>query len=168
MAGSDHRSSGGGANFQCLPDDPEYSSTKIEATASSLRLVQYVETPNLVHHRVPCVACEAEQRLTMIMIPAKTRCPSSDWNLDYRGHLMTELETNGGEPDNFTAADIRGPRSFVCVDEHAESLTSKPVDSWIGGVLHAVRAGCTGGGALMNCPPYKSDNSALSCVVCSK
>ena len=168
MAGSDHKSSGGGANFQCLPDDPEYSNKSIPALFSSLRFVQYIEMPNLYRHRVPCAACEAKGRLSLIMIPAKTRCPTSDWKLEYRGYLMSELEHSGSKPDDFSSASVRGPLSFVCVDEIAESLGSVPLSTWSGGVLHTVRAGCTGGGALVNCPPYKSDNSALSCVVCSK
>ena len=80
---------------------------------------------------------------------------------------MSELEHDSYKPDDFSHASYRGPRSFVCVDENAESFGSIP-DTWAGGVLHTVGTSCTGSGAVINCPPDKSDNSALSCVVCSK
>ena len=47
MTGLDYVSSGGGANYQCLPEDPEYSSYRIPAPMSSLRNTLYNESPNL-------------------------------------------------------------------------------------------------------------------------
>ena len=86
MAGPDIYSSGGGSNYQCLPDDPEYSSYRVPATKSSLRNIVYIESPNIygvnLHvQRVPCIACESQRRVTLMMIPGKIRCPTSDWTL---------------------------------------------------------------------------------------
>ena len=61
MANSDHLSSGGGSNYQCLPEDPGYSD-KITSNVpfSTLRAVKYetvlanVFGQDLTKHRVPC------------------------------------------------------------------------------------------------------------------
>ena len=58
-------------------------------------------------------------RETKLMIPAKTRCPNSDWVIDR--HFRT---------------------SYVCVDEEPESVTSKPITgSWFWALLYPVAAG---------------------------
>ena len=172
MTGLDYVSSGGGANYQCLPEDPEYSSYRIPAPMSSLRNTLYIESPNfagqsLSYRRVPCVACETMQRVSLIMIPGKTRCLSSDWTLDYRGYVMSQLEHNANDSLDFNGAAKRGRGNYVCVDESSEPLSSTRAKSH-GAVIHTVAALCTGDDAIVGCPPYKADNSALSCVVCSK
>ena len=84
MTGPDHKSSGGGANYQCLPDDPEYDPQAISNVPhSKLRSVFYdgrdLFSPNIDQHQVPCTVCETDRRITKLMIPAKTRCPTSEW-----------------------------------------------------------------------------------------
>ena len=169
MAGPDVGSNGGGSNYQCLPDDPEYSSYRVPATMSSLRNIVYIESPNGVNlhvQRVPCIACESQRRVTLIMIPGKIRCPTSDWTLEYCGYVMSEYEHHKADHGNFEHTRSRGRGTYICVDEESEPLSKKP-KAW-GGVLHTVSALCTGDDALDGCPPYKTDFSALSCVVCSK
>ena len=172
----------GGTNYQCLPADPEYYITNIPSKAyqSTLRPMQYwvIDMPDLKHLQhlnVPCVACETNQRVTMLMIPAMTRCPTSEWHLEYRGYLMSEIEHGGGKEGQDDlgkfALDTRSFTSYICVDKESESLTPKPrpaEDLWGGGFLHPVEADCTGENKLRSCPPYRGDNSALACVVCSK
>lgn len=175
MAGPDYRSSGGGSNYQCLPDDPEYepTTTTPKAFHSSLRSVHYYTEGDdsllgkaRERRYTPCVICETEQRIMTLMIPAKTRCPTSEWTLDYKGYVMSELEHTYRKPKDFTQSQERASRSYVCVDSDAESLYSKT--TYYGAILHPVYAQCAADGGLLNCPPYRDDNSALSCVVCSK
>ena len=54
MAGPDISSNGGGSNYQCLPDDPEYSSYRVPATMSSLRNIVYIESPNIMASTCMC------------------------------------------------------------------------------------------------------------------
>ena len=44
---------------------------------------------NLYDQNIPCTVCYASTRAAMIMVPAKTECPSS-WTREYYGYLMTE------------------------------------------------------------------------------
>lgn len=101
------------------------------------------------------------------MIPGKTRCPSSSWNLEYRGYVMSELEHGPDSQINVQYANGRGRGNYVCVDERSEPASSTRPRTHAA-VLHTVEALCSGDDAVLGCPPYKSDKSALSCVVCSK
>lgn len=171
MAGSAFYADGGGSNYQCLPDDPDYMPDG-HTGPSLLRPIQY-ETltsrnmfgSDVFMESVPCVACETMQRVSQIIIPGKTRCPSSDWNLDYQGYLMTETVT--GSPA--LLGTTRGRGSYTCVDVKAEKSTIKLVKQWMGGAIYPVSVDCktAEGNTLFPCPPYK-DNTALSCVVCSR
>ena len=170
MTGPDHKSSGGGANYQCLPDDPEYDPQAISNVPhSKLRSVFYdghdLFSPNIDQHQVPCTVCETDRRITKLMIPAKTRCPTSEWVLEYKGYIMSSAEYH--VVGNYIK-DGSDKMSYVCIDAKAESVTSKQTGLWSGHHLYAVTASCSGDGALANCPPYLSDGRALSCVVCSK
>ena len=88
----------GGTEKLCLPLDPDYISVAHSTSAtlhSTLHGAEY-ETQNGPHHNlhdhnVPCAVCYASTRIAMIMIPAKTQCPSS-WTREYYGYLMTERE----------------------------------------------------------------------------
>ena len=44
------------------------------------------------HHNVPCAVCYASTRVAVIMIPAKTQCPST-WTLEYSGYLIKIINT---------------------------------------------------------------------------
>lgn len=173
MAAPDHRASGGGSNYQCLPSDAEYD--KYAPTAplhSVLRRVWYEiqMTPNvfpkpLHQHLVPCAVCEANQRITKLMMPAAVRCPTSDWTLEFKGYLMTIADTYN---DKVTIiANNYYKTTYECVDQESESLTSAPNTEWTGSPIYLSRAQCSGDGALGSCPPYQTDK-ALSCVVCTK
>ena len=176
MAGPDLRSSGGGSNYLCLPDDPSYDPQAPKgAVYSFLSSAQYEVRKSsyifskiflIFQHYVPCAVCETEQCTSQLMIPATTRCPSNDWVLEYKGYLMTSA-SHYGNGTEIKTEHFRG--SYVCVDSEAEAKPSPAVGGWVEGVtLYAVSASCAGSGALKNCPPYKGDTTALSCVVCSK
>ena len=178
MAGPDTRSTGGASNHQCLPSDPQYypSNNPSKAFHSSLRPTSYYVAymPDLIHihrHFAPCAVCEANQRVTTLMIPAMTRCPTSDWHLDYSGYLMSEIEHTYKKKDDFAQTRGRASVNYICLDKNAESLTGNPrlkdVD-YGGAIINPVDADCSGIGGLTNCPPYHANNIAIACVVCSK
>ena len=96
VAVPDHGASGGGSNYMCLPADPEYhpNSPNNVLSATIFRVWYEIDNnldklPNLHRDSVPCAVCESDQRLTQLMMPAKTRCPTSDWVLEYSGFLMS-------------------------------------------------------------------------------
>ena len=172
MANSDYRTPGGGTNYLCLPSDPEYDSYAPDNVPHTVLTRVWYETqenlnafPNpTFQHLAPCAVCESDQRVTKVMIPAAVRCPNSDWVLEYKGYVMSMVDTH---TDGTFVKGEYFSTSYVCVDQKAESLTSKPNTDWSGSPLYLSRAQCTGAGALGSCPPYKS-GKALSCVVCTK
>ena len=165
VEGKDHRSVGGGTNHQCLPDDPEYNPKAPGAGHSMLRATLYRIDGEQNYKRVPCVACETNQRVNQIMIPGKTRCPSADWTVEYQGYIMSQAEHNGGGND--LMGGIYYATSYICVDAQPEAYTNKYINGNDGNLLYFTNAACSGYGSLENCPPCKN-NPTLSCVVCTK
>ena len=149
---------GGGANYLCMPKDPEYTLRY----RSSLTVNSYVygseyEFPlqGTHDHNVPCAVCCVSTRPTVYMIPAKTSCPPN-WTREYYGYIMTEY--TGVHNTN-----IRGRTMFECVDKDQESLSGSHGDT--NGVLfYHVEADCNTG---LPCPPY-NNYKQLNCVVCTK
>jgi hypothetical protein len=44
---------------------------------------------HLNNYNVPCAVCYVSTRTSVLMIPAKTQCPSS-WTREYYGYLTSE------------------------------------------------------------------------------
>ena len=156
--GTAHDHAGGGVEKLCLPLDPDYINASQSTSANFFSTIQGAEYQtlngphnNLYNHNVPCAVCYASTRAAMIMIPAKTQCPSS-WTREYYGYLMTEREHH----DHY-----RG--SFDCVDVNPDVIpnTSANTD---GALFQYVTASCNTG---IQCPPYVS-NKVISCAVCTK
>ena len=156
--GSEHRNPGGGAERLCLPLDPDYINapqslaTSYRSTLHGAEYHTYSQGPlQSVHdHNVPCAVCYASTRAAMIMVPAKTVCPSS-WTREYYGYLMTDNE----HPNHHRSA-------FDCVDLNPEVVPGERANAE--GVLFSyVTATCNG----LQCPPYVA-NKVVSCVVCTK
>ena len=88
-----HEHKGGAANYICMPNDPEYTLPY----QSGVRGHSYVygteyEVPLVSgrsQHNAPCAVCYVPTMNTVIMIPAKTSCPSG-WTREYYGYLMSE------------------------------------------------------------------------------
>ena len=149
---SDRTHDGGGSNYLCMPEDPEYTLSH----ALGIRDHSYVygteyeggplQSSN--HHNAPCAVCYVSTRETVLMIPAKTSCPTS-WTREYYGYLMSSY---------------RGHRraTFECVDADQESIRGSAPNT-NGASFHHVEASCNG----MPCPPYNQEKE-LNCVVCTK
>ena len=152
-AGGSHslEDTGGGVNFQCMPLDPQYTlSTQSGVIGHTYIYGTEYNLPLQGSHRhnVPCAVCYVSTRETVLMIPAKTSCPTS-WTREYYGFIMSEYRG-------------RSASTYECVDEDQESLPSSGAHTF-GTLLHHVEASCNG----MPCPPYDAQKE-LTCVVCTK
>ena len=150
--GTFYSHTGGGANHLCMPLDPEYTLSYRARVAgySTVYGAEYAENPleGTHHHNVPCAVCYVSTRETVLMIPAKTSCPTA-WTREYYGYLMTE--------------HYRHQRSnYECVDEDQESIAGSHANT-NGALFYHVEANCNG----MPCPPY-DNTKELNCVVCTK
>ena len=150
-AGSYFGHTGSGSNYLCMPHDPEY--THQTRSGDQFHGVIYgAEYENPIQgtddHGVPCAVCLASSRETVLMIPAKTSCPTS-WTAEYSGYLMSERNTYKRT-------------MYECVDQAMESLAGSS-GSTDGALFYHVEVEC---GTGLPCPPYIEQNE-LSCVVCT-
>ena len=156
-AGSDHLEHGGGANYICLTDEPEFLSYTpgISDLQSYIYGAEYEAYQNsgplgsLHDHNVPCVVCYVSTRISYLMIPAKITCPKT-WTTEYQGYLMAERFNH------------KRNAVYECVDKDAESIPGS-VASTSGALFYHVQAQCNG----ILCPPYDKEKE-LACVVCTK
>ena len=151
--GSDYSQSGGGANYLCLPNNPQYSKDGVPSgsTFSYLYGSEYQSTLVGTHqHNVPCTVCYVATRASTLMIPAHTTCPTS-WTKEYQGYLMAEKNTHARSA------------AYECVDEDAESVAESSANT-NGALFYHVVATC---GKGLPCPPYVTTKT-ITCVVCTK
>ena len=149
--GSFFNHQGGGANYLCLPMDPEYNLPS-RAGVGGINPVWGAEYEGPVEgehdHDVPCAVCHGTTRVAVLMIPAKTSCPTS-WTEEYDGYLMS--------------THINNYRTmFVCVDRAQESIPGTAAGT-NGALFYHTEADCT----ILPCPPYNNEQE-LNCVVCTK
>ena len=80
----------GGSGYLCMPSDPDYTLRYQNGVQghSPLYGTEY-QSPvqGKSDHNVPCAVCLASTRETVLMLPAKTSCPTS-WTEEYDGYLM--------------------------------------------------------------------------------
>ena len=153
-AGSWWSHTGGGANYLCLPDDPDYLAftpgvqNHSPIYGTEYQTFQGVTLPGMHDHNVPCAICRTRQE-TVLMIPAKTQCPDS-WRVEYVGYLMATQGTNNHHRT-----------MYECVDKNPEAIPGL-VSNTNGAVFYHVEANCNG----LLCPPYDPQKE-LTCVVCT-
>ena len=152
MAGAHYTHKGGGANFLCLPEEPDYKTLKTSYSSNYAPLygTEYEYPIAGIHdHGVPCAVCYVSGRSAKVMLPAITSCPDNTWTKEYIGYIMAG---HYGHRRN----------EYVCIDKEQRSRPGS-AGNQNGALLYQVRATCTG----IHCPPY-DPNKALTCVVCSK
>ena len=153
--GIHHSQKGGGANYLCMPEDPEYSEYQPGDYVSNYMHGAEYETwrsgpfYDVLNHNVPCAVCYTSARVSVLMLPAKTTC-LSDWTLEYSGYLMSGHHTNPGR------------NIFECMDKEPESVPGG-VANTNGASFCFVEATCNG----LPCPPYDTEKE-LTCAVCTK
>ena len=160
-AGSHYTNRGGGANYLCLPEQPEYST--YTAGTQSLRAHLYgaeyetgLTNPGEIgplsavnDHNVPCAVCYTSTRETVLMIPARLTCPSS-WTREYYGYLMASQRNTYR-------------KKFECVDVSPESVPDSLANT-DGALFYHTEVRC---GYGIPCPPYDAVKEVV-CAVCTK
>ena len=158
-AGSSFNTKGGTSDFLCLPETPQYRNyyssvsyipelygVEYDLDNGRTSLLRQVYEANM-----PCVLCSVSTRSKMIMIPARYQCPS-DWNIEYSGYLMSEVE-HTNHP---------GRKATICVDAAAKPVPGSGASTDPAPVFF-MRAVCNG----LPCPPYEA-NKLLTCAVCTQ
>ena len=140
---------GGGANYLCLPDDPEYSSTPFGYGYVLVYGAEYEAIADVHNQNVPCAVCHVATRSSYLMIPAKYSCPSS-WTREYHGYLVAERHTHENN------------KVFECMDASPERVRNGDGNQ-DGALFYYSKAQCVG----LQCGPYNA-NYALTCAVCTK
>ena len=151
VGGSSFEDQGGGSNHLCMPLDPEYTlPTQAGVQGTSIVYGAEYESTLLgtVNNNVPCAVCSVSTRSQVLMIPAKTSCPTS-WTREYYGYLMSEGISNYRS-------------SFICVDKGHEPVPGTAQHATASDLWHT-EAHCSG----LPCLPYINENE-LTCVVCSQ
>ena len=150
--GTQYGHRGGGANQLCMPTDPQYSDYKPGVQGDSYMYgaeYEQLVTSTKQNHDATCAICYVSSRETILMVPAKTSCPTS-WTKEYQGYLMSENRNQ------------QGRSTFICVDSAFESASGsqghRPATD-----LYHVEAVCNG----LPCPPYV-DYKELTCAVCTR
>ena len=159
-AGGHYRHPGASPEMLCLPRDPEWGkySDKSEGPSNYIYVAEYeIEDGRdvtlfgkSIHQQdIPCAVCEARNRNTKIMIPARKTCYDG-WTREYWGYLMSSQYEHAQQ------------KNIYCVDAEPEFLTGG-ADNTNGYILYLVEI--RRGGNI--CPPYV-DGRELTCVVCTK
>jgi hypothetical protein len=150
-AAGTYHTQGGGANYLCMPPDPQYNLRYQSGVQghSSLHGAEY-EGPlqGSQDHDIPCAVCLAATRETVLILPGKTTCPTS-WTEEYDGYLMA------------TGRSYRRS-TFECVDRGQESIPGSHANV-NGALFYHVEATCSSG---LQCPPYNAQKE-LTCAVCT-
>ncbi|XP_035687615.1 short-chain collagen C4-like [Branchiostoma floridae] len=156
--GTDCSHSGGGANYVCLPKDPEWgvftdgNQGSAYMYGAEYQVDQFGNSPfqgaSVYEHDVPCAVCHVASRGSKLMIPARLSCPSG-WTREYKGYLMTERYTHYRS-------------EFVCMDGEPETRPAGHVNH-NGALFYPVEASC----GSLPCPNYVQGRE-LTCVVCTK
>ncbi|XP_048776859.1 short-chain collagen C4-like [Ostrea edulis] len=155
--GSHYRHSGGAVEPICLPEDPYMEGDqKMDLLKGGYLYGAEYETYNLVrktskfhNEDVPCAVCQANDKTSVIVIPARKECYTG-WKKEYSGYLMS------GRNDHVAAS------VFTCVDDQPQKLENGQ-ENKDGYLFYPVQAQC----GSLKCPPFK-DTGIIFCVVCSK
>ncbi len=160
-AGNPHLQPGGGANYLCITEDPEYLTSTVPKymySANDLALSYQYESEyqsgsgSLHNQNIPCAVCHTSQRSSKLMIPGKTTCPQS-WTEEYEGYLMAERDHNRHQ----------NSKVYECVDKDGEAVPGQ-IENDSGARFTMVGAVCNVG---LPCPPFIA-NRPITCVVCTK
>ena len=105
------------ANYLCMPLDPEYtlSLIRLELIATIITFIygaEYESPIQGIHqHNVPCAVCAISTREMVLMIPAKTSCPTS-WTREYSNYGCLLMPMNTIDPCTHDFCIERGQESL--------------------------------------------------------
>ena len=152
-AGSWFDNIGGGANYLCMPHNPQYGRYGPGVQGySPIYGTEYQTSGGPIattsQHNVPCAVCYVSTRETALMLPARMECPTS-WTLEYSGYLMS-------------AYGSHKRTMYECVDSTPDTIPGSSANT-NGAQLCHVEADCNG----LPCGPYDTEKE-LTCAVCTK
>ncbi|XP_002737097.1 uncharacterized protein LOC100378529, partial [Saccoglossus kowalevskii] len=156
MGGAHYTHKGSGSNYQCLPMNPIYDDVE-SGTGGSRALMYGTEyqmstfspLSALHDHDAVCAVCRVRSRGTVLMVPARNECPSTEWTREYYGYLMSDYFDH---PSN---------KEFICVDRNPEGRDGSNANL-NGAMLYPVEGRC----GSLPCGPY-IDGNELTCAVCT-
>jgi len=160
MGGPKYDNGGGGPNYQCLPEEPEWDDfVQGEQTASRIYGVEYERSHSQdvfddtnsgsvprYNNPAPCAVCYVN-RHSILMVPAKMQCPDG-WRKEYGGFLVGDLYG-------------RYRTDYVCFDKAPEIAVGRTNGDQ--GVIYPVEVIC----GTLPCSKYINYRE-MTCVVCSK
>jgi len=157
---------GGGSNFLCLPEDPQWKAY-VDGRQSAVGTISGVENKLRNHgghpvfsesnnggnpldnYPAPCAVCYVVGRSTILMVPARTQCPDG-WTTEYAGYLVSEKQSSS-----------RKRSSYICWDEAPEvTVGLRDQDQ---AEIFPVEVKC----GTLPCSVY-IDGREATCIVCSK
>ncbi|XP_067940956.1 uncharacterized protein [Watersipora subatra] len=154
------RMSGGGVQYLCLPNQPEYNRFDMSNDTLAFGWIygaEYMSSktkifPDEMHgQNVPCGVCHSPRSAHMLL-PARRTCPDT-WTMEYEGYLMSSYITNQRA-------------TFECVDHMPEGINgTEGIDG--GALFYHIAGYCQGPGSLQRCPPYVHARE-LTCAICTK
>ncbi|XP_002737843.1 uncharacterized protein LOC100375038 [Saccoglossus kowalevskii] len=142
-----HIHKGSGSNYQCLPLNPIHDD--VVSGTGGYRALMYGSEYQMntfsplsaVHdHDAVCAVCRVRSRGTVLMVPARNECPSTEWTREYYGYLMSDYydQTN---------------TEFICVDRNPEGRDGSSANL-NGALLYFVEGRC----GSLPCGPYVNGN----------
>ena len=165
--GRHHYRIGGGSNYLCLPEDPQWKNHSTSAASSGwLYGTEYRLTTShdplfrnggksvFFGKPIPCAVCYVPQRSAQLIIPASNECPVG-WTREYDGYLMPEHSNSPG-----AKAYAHHSTSYICIDASPETAVGAITQGQ--GLLYFVKVGC----GTLPCSKYH-DGWEVACVVCT-
>jgi len=173
-AGPYYNQAGDGSNYLCLPAEPQFKTVlngfnaqNADARISGVQYGLWNDAVNLnnpfentntggvdiLEQSAPCAVCLAEARSALVMIPARTECPSG-WTTEYGGYLMSECH-----------GIVHGERyrsTYLRWDE-APEIASGGVANQKQATVYPVEVEC----GTLPCSVYPN-GSEMTCTVCTK
>ena len=131
-----------------MPDNPDHLShiSGIQGYSQMARVDYYLGSDNTLNYRrVPCAVCYVP-RSVVLMIPAKTQCPTN-WTREYYGYLVSENQ------DEYRIM-------YECIDKDPEGAPGTSTPRVEFGFVEPL---CSS----FSCPPYDAEKE-LTCVVCTR
>jgi hypothetical protein len=167
--GSWYGYSGGGSNYLCLPDNPEFDNIVPgrQVWSSQIFGVEY-ETHSdqnkdnqpfslannrgapLLNSNAPCVVCHRSNKNSVLTVPAKKKCPTDTMILEYNGYLSSGVWD-------------QQRTEFICLDAAPESIPGSVADN-NGARITPAQVECDL--KTLPCPPYV-EGYEVNCVVCT-
>ncbi|XP_052804037.1 uncharacterized protein LOC128234084 [Mya arenaria] len=149
--GAPHDKHGNGANYLCLPKDPQWGPDTTPSYKGDVHGAEYqvhgTFWDHLKDNDVPCAVCRTS-KTNVLMIPARQECYEG-WNKEYHGYLMAERDTH------------QSNKEYICMDGEPEARIGTQANV-NGALLHFQQAVC----GSLPCLPYIGGRE-LTCVVCT-